>query len=97
MSLRSSMRAIQLHIYPLADKYKGKVSFYAIATNGFDLQMRKQLDFDIAQHHLPLDTAEGSWELYCLATEVWLDAARVVMVSLAVGGSFYLVVPGTVS
>ena len=38
----------------LAQKYKGKVSFYAIATNGYDLQLpRKQLDYDIVQHHLP--------------------------------------------
>jgi hypothetical protein len=39
---------------PLASKYKGKVSFYAIATNGYDLQLpRKELNADIAQHHLP--------------------------------------------
>ena len=39
---------------PLAMKYAGKVSFYAVATNGYDLQMpRRQLAYDIAQRHLP--------------------------------------------
>jgi hypothetical protein len=49
---------------PLANEYKGRVSFYAIASNGYDLQMpRKQLDSLIAQHHLPypvfLDTTHA--------------------------------------
>ena len=38
----------------LAEKYKGKVSFFAVATNGYGLQLpRKQLNSDIVQHHLP--------------------------------------------
>jgi hypothetical protein len=39
---------------PLANKYNGRVYFFAIASNGYDLQMpRGQLDALIAQHHLP--------------------------------------------
>jgi hypothetical protein len=38
----------------LVEKYKGMVSFEAIASNGYDLSMpRAQLDLLIAKHHLP--------------------------------------------
>ena len=47
---------------PLARKYRGRVSFTAVASDGYDLAMpRAELDGLIAEHHLPypvvLDTA----------------------------------------
>jgi peroxiredoxin len=44
----------QYSFVPLAEKYHGKIAFYAVATNGFDLALpRKQLNNDIAAHNLP--------------------------------------------
>jgi hypothetical protein len=38
----------------LANKYKGRASFFVIAMNGYDLQMPSgQLDALIEQYHLP--------------------------------------------
>lgn len=39
---------------PLAQKYKGRVSFFAVASDGWDLSLpRKALLAQIASHHLP--------------------------------------------
>jgi peroxiredoxin len=44
----------QYSFIPLAKKYNGKIAFYAVATNGFDLSLpHKQLNNAIAAHNLP--------------------------------------------
>jgi peroxiredoxin len=44
----------QYSFVPLAEKYRGKIAFYAVATNGFDLSLpHKQLNNAIAAHNLP--------------------------------------------
>jgi len=41
-------------LIPLAQKYRGKVTFDAVASNEYDLTMpRSQLNLLIAEHHLP--------------------------------------------
>ena len=41
-------------LVPLARKYRGRVSFVAVASDGYDLAMpRAQLDALITEHHLP--------------------------------------------
>jgi hypothetical protein len=44
----------QYSFIPLAEKYRGEVAFYAVATSGFDLALpRKQVNSDTAAHNLP--------------------------------------------
>jgi hypothetical protein len=44
----------QYSFVPLAEKYRGKIAFYAVATNGYDLALsHKQLNNAIAAHDLP--------------------------------------------